>query len=196
MKMAQLLGALLACAPLAFAAGAPASPEHSASSAAPSTKATRAVDGVAPASSEKGHGPKTGLSESGVAPRASAVNPRRAAGQVTHGRADQFHSLSGAQTRGRVAQPSHPYGPTRAAAVGGPSVRGSHGMGSHGMSPAGAPKPAATAKSPTTNTTGRAGATLGGPHAQGYGHLGGQAIGRTTHNTSIDGSLLHRKFAH
>jgi hypothetical protein len=192
MRRAQLLGALVACAPLALAAGAPASPQHSGSSAAPSTKAARGVDGAAAVSSGKGHGAKTGPSESGGAPRPSAVNPRGTAGQVTLGRADPFHPLSGAQTRGRVAQPGHPFGPTPPAAVGGPSVRGSHGM-----SPAGERTPAATAKAPATNnSTARAGATLGGPRAQGYGHLSGQAIGRTTHNTSIDGSLLHRKFGH
>jgi hypothetical protein len=181
MRVAQLLGALLACAPLAVATGAAASPEHGGSPAAPSTKAPHAVDGMAPVSPGKGHGPKTGPSESGAAPRPSAVNPWRAAGQVTHGHADRSHPL---------AQPSRTSGPTRAAAVRGPSVRGSHGM-----SPAGERKPAATSKSPAINSTARAGATLGGPHVQGYGHLGGgQAIGRTAHNASIDGSLLHRKF--
>jgi hypothetical protein len=57
MRMARLLGALLACAPLAFAAGASASTERGSSSETSSTEAGRAAGRAAPGNPDRRHSP-------------------------------------------------------------------------------------------------------------------------------------------
>jgi hypothetical protein len=190
MKMAQLLGALLACAPLAFAAGAPAPPEPGDSSAAPSTKAARAVDGVAAVSSGKGHGSKPGPSEPSVAPRPGAVDPRHTASQVTHGPADRFRSLPSPQARGRLAsQSGHPVGSAQIAT----DNRVVQGVRNARLGQAKLPDSRFATRAVTSvNTVARI-STPGVPRAAGPARIGGPAIARTTNNAGVDGAQLHRK---
>ena len=130
MKALQVLVAMLACAHMALAAGAAASPERGGSK-----------------------GP-----EAAAAPHGGAVMSPRAA-PFAHSNADRLHSLLSTKARGQIARQ-----PTR---VGSPKV--------------------------ATGAIAR-GSTIGGPRTPQYGRLGGQAIGRTVRNATIDGNQLRRKF--
>jgi hypothetical protein len=131
-----------------------------------------------------------------VTPGPGSATPQRGAApvgvaQAGRGNADRLRSLLNAKAHGRLArQPSRPVGSTHAAA-GGPAVRGPQGVG-----PAGQPKLAAanSTASPAARplATPRT-STIGGPHAQGSGRVGGPAVSRTTHSATVDGTQLHHK---
>jgi hypothetical protein len=210
MKMPRILGALLVCAPLAFAAGAPASSEPGATHAAEkreaardaasppaaepdsSAKAGRAADPSVPASSGKGSISTARDAESALAPRRGADIPQNAHGPAARSNGDRLRSLLDAQARGRVARPSSPpVGSTRAAS--GNVVA----QGPSGASPA--LPPAVTAPNVAARAAANQGpasrnSTIGGPRAQGLGQVGGPAIGRPAHAATIDGTQLHHKF--
>jgi hypothetical protein len=150
MKMPRILGALLVCAPLAFAAGAPASSEPGATHAAEkrdaardaasppaaepdsSAKAGRAADPSVPASSGKGSVSTARDAESALSPRRGGADvPQHAPGPAARGNGDRLRGLLEAQARGYSArQSSQPVG----------SIRGANGnapaRGPSGASPA------------------------------------------------------------
>jgi hypothetical protein len=218
MKVFHILCAILACAPLAFEARATASSEDGRPSVA-ADNAGRAAGRTAPSrdASAKPEGtrdreptrarPRTGGGSTGggskgrdaaaaVSPRRGSVTPQRGVAQVgvaqTGRNADRLHSLLNAQARGRLTrQPSRPAGSTRAV------TRGLDVRGPQGGMPAGQPRLAASnsAASPAARLvmTPRT-STIGGPHSQGIGRVGGPAISRTTRSATVDGTQLHHKF--
>jgi hypothetical protein len=208
MKVSHILCAVLACAPLSFAARATAASEDGHSSAAVAN-AGGAAGRAAPtrdSSSKAGRTSDLESSQTGVRTRgsstgrdaAAAVSPRhgsmpqRGIGRTLGGNADRLHSLLNAQGRGRLArQPGRRVGSTRAA-TGGPSVRAPNGVGAAGQPNLAASKRTAS-PAPKLAAISRD-STIGGPHAQGIGRLGGPVIGRTTHSATIDGTQLRRKF--
>jgi hypothetical protein len=213
MKVSHILCAILACAPLTFEARATASSEDGRPSVA-ADNAGRAAGRTAPSrgASAKPEDtrdreptrarPRTGGSSKGrdaaaaVSPRRGSVTPQRGVAQggvaQTGRNADRLHSLLNAQARGRLArQPSRPVGSARAV------TRGLDVRGPQGGTPAGQPKLAASnsAVSPAARLvmTPRT-STIGGPHSQGIGRVGGPAISRTTRSATVDGTQLHHKF--
>jgi hypothetical protein len=143
-----------------------------------------------------GSGSKGRNAAAAVSPRRGSVTPQRGVAQVgaaqTGRNADRLHSLLNAQARGRLArQPSRPAGSTRAV------TRGLDVRGPQGGMPAGQPRLAASnsAASPAARLvmTPRT-STIGGPHSQGVGRVGGPAISRTTRSATVDGTQLHHKF--
>jgi hypothetical protein len=143
-----------------------------------------------------GGGSKGRDAAAAVSPRRGSVTPQRGVAQVgvaQAGRnADRLHSLLNAQARGRLTrQPSRPAGSTRAV------TRGLDVRGPQGGMPAGQPRLAASisAASPAARLvmTPRT-STIGGPHSQGIGRVGGPAISRTTRSATVDGTQLHHKF--
>lgn len=150
MKMPRILGALLVCAPLALAAGAPASSEPGATHAAEkreaardaasppkaepdsSARAGRAAGPSVPASSGKGSVSTARDAESALAPRRGGADvPQHAPGPAARGNGDRLRGLLEAQARGYSArQSSQPVG----------SIRGANGnapaRGAGGASPA------------------------------------------------------------
>jgi hypothetical protein len=208
MNGSYFLCAVLACAPLTVDARAPASSEDGSSSAA-AANAGGAAGHAAPTrdtSNKAGHtgalestqtGVRTGGGSKGrdaamaVSPRHGSVMLRRGTGQAASGSAERLHALLNAQARGRLAhQPGRPIGSTRAA-TGVPGVRSSYGVGAAGQPKLVSKRTASPA--PKLTATPRE-STIGGPHVQSAGRVGGPVVGRTNHSAAIDGTELRRKF--
>ena len=164
--VSHILCAMLACAPPTFEARATASFEDGGSAH------TGAGSGVGPKRRDAA---------------AAAPSPLAA-----RGTAARQHSPPNAQARGRLARQANGLGGSAGAAAGWPGITGSHGAG---PGPAGPPKLTASAPpaAPRQSVT-RKNSTIGGPHAQGFGRVGGPAISRTTHSATVDGTQLRHKY--
>jgi hypothetical protein len=208
MNVSHILCAVLACASLTLVARASASSEDGRWSAAANAGAVAAR--AAPTretSSKAGHtgaldstqmGVRTGGSsksrDAAVAgsPRRGSVMPRRGTGQAASGNAERLHALQNAQARGRfVRHPGRPVGSTHAA-TGALGVRGPYGVRAAGQSTLAASN-RTVSPAPRLTATPRD-STIGGPHVQSAGRLGGPVIGRTNHSAAIDGTEFRRKF--
>jgi hypothetical protein len=209
MKVFHILCAILACAPLAFEARAIASSEdgrpsvaadnagRAAGRTAPSRDASAKPEGTrdrepTPARPRTGGGSTGGGSTGGGSTGGGSTGGGSTGGGSKGRDADRLHSLLNAQARGRLTrQPSRPAGSTRAV------TRGLDVRGPQGGMPAGQPRLAASisAASPAARLvmTPRT-STIGGPHSQGIGRVGGPAISRTTRSATVDGTQLHHKF--
>jgi hypothetical protein len=179
MKVAHIVCAMLACVPLSFEARATASSEDgrpSVAAAKVDEAARRTVPGRAGSAEPQGTRDR------------ESTQARARTGGGSKGR----DSAVAVSPHGRLArQPNRPVGSIRAATAG-PAVRGPQGV-----RPASQPKLAAatSAASPAARlaVTPR-NSTIGGPHPQGFGRVGGPAIGRATHGATIDGGQMHPKF--
>jgi hypothetical protein len=162
----HILCAMLACAPLTFEARATASFEDGGSAH------TGAGSGVGPK--------RRDAAAAAPSPRRGSMDPPRGAALAARGTAARQHSPPNAQARGRLARQANGLGGSAGAAAGWPSITGSHGAG---PGPAGPPKltasaPPAAPRQPVT----RKDSTIGGPHAQGFGRVGGPAISLPKHH--------------
>jgi hypothetical protein len=220
MRAAHIVCAVLACAPLTFEAraiastedGRPSQPQANAGQvagpAAPDRDASGRSRGTPDPEPNRAH-PRTGSGSTGggskarnaaagASPRRGSVTPahgaaQSGAAQAGRANADRLHSLLNARAQGHlVRQPGRAVGSPHGAA-GSPAVRGSP----PNAAPAGQPKlaaansvpapivrPAVTPRSPS----------IGGPHAQVSGRVGGPAINGPKRNATIDGTQLRHKF--
>jgi hypothetical protein len=115
-----------------------------------------------------------------------------AAGQFAPAGGNRLHSLPAAKARAPALRESNHFGLPGAAVNRGrvvPSPVVARGVGQ--SITAGSTMPARVATTP--NAAARAPAIVG-PQASRRGVLGGANLGRPTHNSSLDGSQLHRKF--
>ena len=149
-------------------------------------------------SGSNGSGSKGRDASGGVSPRPGSVTPAHGAAQsgvaqAGRANADRLHSLLNSRAQGHLVRQSgraigSPHG-----AAGSPAVRGSPPS----AAPAGQPKLAATTTAPApavrTAVTPRS-PSIGGPHAQVSGRVGGPAISGPKHNATIDGTQLRHKF--
>ena len=198
MKVSHIMCAMLACA-LTFEARATGSildggvSRRTAPSRDESSEAARTSD-RRPAHTGAGSGvaPKRRDAAAAPSPRRGSMGPPRGAALAARGTASRQHSPPSAQARGRLARQTNGLGGSAGAAAGWPGITGSHGAG---PGPAGPPKLTASAPpaAPRQSVT-RKNSTIGGPHAQGFGRVGGPAISRTTHSATVDGTQLRRKF--
>lgn len=169
--------AMLACAPLTSEARATASFEDG---------------GSARTGAESGVGPKRRDAAAAPSPRRGSMGPPRGAAPAARGTAARQHSPPNAPARGRLARQASGLGGSAGAAAGWPSTTGSHGAR---PGPAGQPKLTASAPpaAPRQSVT-RKDSSVGGPHAQGFGRVGGPAISRRTPGATVDGTQLRHKF--
>lgn len=219
MKATHVVCAILACAALLLEAragasagdGRPAQPQANAGQAAgpatPDRDASVRPQGTRHPEPNRAR-PRTGSGSTGggwrgrAAPKGAAAtgsgstgsgSTARGAAQAGRANADRLHSLLNARAQGHVVrQPGRAVGSPRGAA-GGPAVHGAPPS----VAPASQPKPAAANSVPGPTVRPAViprSPSIGGPHAQVSGRVGGPAINGPKHNATIDGTQLRRKF--